>query len=566
MSSDPLADYRRLAAEKRSQWLSNLSSNQVNPTTVSNNNNNNTHSTTTMSSSHSDPTNTNTSSRSINNTPNKPKLKLVERSTQDIVKEREEELNRFSDILNPLTEKKKFIEKLKKEEEEALKKERQEKEKLLKAYRTDPHVGKKSTSIDYPNIDNRMALNSPTKPLESLETIFEAEESHDHLSEPCIIQIRFMDGSTTKAKFNSNDKLTQVCQYIFSSEKGKDYESIRIRIPSSRILSSNNSNNSNNNINNSNSNSNNNSNSNSNNNNNASTSSDSSTLKSMINDTKLPTYFNNTNMSLYTLEQLHLCPNGNIIIEKDVSENGFGEKCLKSDKTSKPMNYLPVEYILQHAGSSYRLKGDTWEEKQKFRERQRDKDVEQSRMEKMNKKKELEMVRKRLEEDKKERNEKKTKQNDSETEVNHTQSTHSMTNLHTDDDDSHDDLKKKKTSNGKSACSSSTLQSPCSIQVRLPNTGSTVKIDSLLGGNTLKDLLDAIIQNTNGVAVSVKDCVFIVQFPHAEYDSSVFKRTTLLEAKLVPRGSVVLESKLKKGVVARSSTPNTDSNVMEEDE
>ncbi|KAF0979921.1 hypothetical protein FDP41_001074 [Naegleria fowleri] len=536
--SDPLADDRRLAAEKRNQWLSSIhasssSSNnnssssipsstrpqQGHAVTTQNDNqyhqNNNNNTTDGQNYHHANPT----LSESTSTTFSKPKLKLIEKSTQDIIKEREEELNRFSDILNPLTEKKKFIEKLKKEQEQAMKKERQEKEKLLKAYRTDPHIGKKTISIDYPNIDNRMALNSPTKPSESLETIFESVESNDLYSEPCIIQIRFIDGTITKAKFNSNDKLTQVCQYIFSSEKGKDYKNIRIRIPAARILQSG---------------------GNSGNHGGNSGGGNGGDITSTSHSIEFSTsttisYFNNTNMSLYTLEQLNLCPNGNIIIENDMTDYGFGEKDLKSDKTSEPMNYLPVEYFLQYAGSSYRLKGDTWEEKQKFRERQREKDVKQCKLEKIQKKKELDMVRKRLEEDKKERNEKKHQlllsSNVHETST--TKDIHLSSLINDKDDKSHhyDSLK-----------NFFTVHSSCSIQVRLPHGGSIVRIDSLLGGNTLKDLFDAIQQNSSAVNVSMNDCVFIVQFPHAEYDSSVFKRITLLDAKLVPRGSIVLES------------------------
>ena len=484
-TQEQLSEYRRLAAERRIRMggSSSESSSASSSTSL-------------PSSKTTKPVDPANDQKNKPSETKKPKLHLTEVSAEEQLKKREEEVSMYSDVINPKTEKKKFLEKAKLEEEARMKKEREEKEFILKSLRTDPHVGKKSKAIDYPNIDNRVALNSPTKPSEKLETIFEnVNEEEEEDAVPCIVQIKFMDGSATKTKFTSKDKLTQVCQYILQSEKaqGDDYKlGIKLKIPSSNLKIA---------------------------------------------------YFDKNTMAKYDLAEVGLCPNGTVIIEKDSTENGFSLSHMKEDTSSKSITYMPVEYLLEYAGTSYRLKGESWEEKQKFRDRQREKEVQEHKEEKLKKKKELEAVRKRLEEDKKEREMRNSKSPS----VGSSSSSSPA----------------KQISLSSSLKPSDAKNASCCVQVKIFN-GATVKIDSLIGNNTLHDLFKA-VSDKAGLDVSASETVFMQTFPNKDYESSKFKHTHLYETNVVPRGSLVLELKSKAGKVSKgSSSTATDESSMDE--
>ncbi|EFC46822.1 predicted protein [Naegleria gruberi] len=247
-------------------------------------------------------------------------------------------------------------------------------------------------------------------------------------------------------------------------------------------------------------------------------------------------------MNLYNLKELELTPNGNLIIENDESEFAFTINNLIQDlNINHELNYLPVEYILQNFGSSYRLKGDTIEEKEKFRNRQREKEIEHAKLEKLKKKKEMEQVRRNLELDKKERLEKLEKLN------NLSSNSHSPSAIFdSSNSNSNSNNSSNSSSNNVISISSCNINTPCSIQVRLPN-GNCVKIENTLyGKNTLNDLYQQVLLkiSSDGLKdIRFDDLQFRRQYPNMDFDSRQFKKVTLLEAQLVPRGLIVLSVK-----------------------
>ncbi|KAL0480968.1 hypothetical protein AKO1_013627 [Acrasis kona] len=160
---------------------------------------------------------------------------------------------------------------------------------------------------------------------------------------PCTIQIRLLDGVTFKtSEFTTQDKLSDICDCIFahSKEIGAFDEY-------------------NNGIN-------------------------------LI--TSFPRRkFTNESMEATTLEQAGLFPSGTVNVERD-TENNNGYK-IKQQVFIDPRRLEAV--------ASWRLKGDSFEEKERFKNKLRDEEISRKEKEKIEKKNELKRLRMQLEEDKK---------------------------------------------------------------------------------------------------------------------------------------------------------------------
>eukprot|EP01080_Neovahlkampfia_damariscottae_P005400 gene5400-9213_t len=158
-------------------------------------------------------------------------------------------------------------------------------------------------------------------------------------SKPCIIQIRMLDGSIKRVEFQTEDLLSRVCEYIL--EIGKLDENNKEKYETGFLISTN-----------------------------------FPKRKFTIEEIETLT-IENTNLMSQTL-----------VIELSLS-NGFKFK-------EKPI-YQYVELVVP----DWKLKGDSYEEKQRFKEKQNKEEIEKKRIEKIEKKKELQRIRQQIESNKK---------------------------------------------------------------------------------------------------------------------------------------------------------------------
>jgi hypothetical protein len=293
-------------------------------------------------------------------------LKL--KSVDEELRERSEELDKLTDVLNPTTEKKKFKKRMEDERQEHLKKEKLEKKRQIELLRAQAQTGKKNNStpwaftkhIDSKNaaeIINRSPLTSSiVKSGQEADMIFapNEEEPVTPTSTPCLVQIRMIEGILLRAKFQSEDKLRVLCEYIVQMATGK--------IPSENKHSFN--------------------------------------EEDYLNGIRISTSFPRktyqlSDLNTITLQKAELCPNGSIFVEKD--EEGF-----KLEEEPQ-YTYKMIENLRTDA--AWRLKGDDVIAKEKFKNKMKDEEIRRAQKEKAEKKKELELIRKRMEEDKKSRSE-----------------------------------------------------------------------------------------------------------------------------------------------------------------
>ncbi|KAL9655399.1 hypothetical protein ABK040_011240 [Willaertia magna] len=281
------------------------------------------------------------------NTTNNKKLKLKEYNIDEIIKQREENAKLL--IFNEINkDKKKFKEKLLEKEKENLKMELLEKEKLIKQLRNDPYVKGNKKKINNSNMEiDIITINN--------------EDNNKIEYDPCIVNIKLLNNENIKITFNGNDKLITIINYLYHS-----------------IYS---------------------------NNNNLNKEEDNE-----INYLKLIIFnkiYDKHNINNFTLKQVGLYPKGSLFLSIDTI-NGIDKNLIikKEDYNKEEINNLK---LLEEYNNKYKLKGDSYEDKLKFRERQTLLEKEKIKKEKLEKKRELELIRMKLKEDKLERMEKLNK-------------------------------------------------------------------------------------------------------------------------------------------------------------
>ena len=198
--------------------------------------------------------------------------------------------------------------------------------------------------------------------------------------------------------------------------------------------------------------------------------------------------------------------------------------------SSEPVNNQPSS-ILNSGGSipviytnPNKLKGDSVEAKLAFAERERLKEQERIRKEKLEEKKRVKALKDAM---KKEKEEKQARLSGSSSSASSSTASSSST----------------VTPKPSESSATSAL-----IQVRLPR-GSTEKIQLNTPG-TLADLFKAVSSHLD----SNEAYSILTPFPRKEYFEEDWQNTTLDQAGLVPKGSVILQLTKNKGVVIKSDT------------
>lgn len=163
-------------------------------------------------------------------------------------------------------------------------------------------------------------------------------------SVPCALQIRMLDGEVLKAEFQSEDLLTTVCEYVCSQGEGEWYK------------------------------------------------------LGIVLSTVFPRRkYSLEEMQKLTLRDVGLVPKGNVVVEKQ--HNGF---ILKQEPKYKYVYENNVCSVIDVCSAipvpAWRLRGESQEEKEKFKEKMRLKEIEEKKQEKLKKKRDLEKVRKQIEE------------------------------------------------------------------------------------------------------------------------------------------------------------------------
>jgi hypothetical protein len=289
--------------------------------------------------------------------------KLVLKSTEEVLNDREKSVSDVLEISKDNSEKVKYKKKLAELEQEKVKKERLEKQKLIESMRAE--FGKPQTK------SNKPKTKTPENELTEDDTVYaqQDEEPLTPTSKPCVIQIRLIDGTVVKAKFQSEDKLTAITNYVIQHIEQLKLE----RRKTTKELDP--------------------------------------ELESYSDGIRLSTTFpkkkfDNRILGTTTIEDAQLYPQGYVIVERDDSEHGFKRKANEPFKS-----YVPVHYL--EAVAPWRLKGDSHDEKEKFKAKMRDKEIEEKEKEKKQKKKQLEIIRLQMEEDKRIREEKRRKSSSS---------------------------------------------------------------------------------------------------------------------------------------------------------
>jgi hypothetical protein len=466
---DQLAEYRRLQAEKRRNKESQNNNNVEQP------------------SSAPTPIKEPATKKKLPDvgptldTTTKISAKLVLKTAEEVLRDRQEEVADVLEMSKDTSEKVKYKKKLAEMEQENVKRDRLEKQQAIERMRAE--FGKKDaltkpikyyTSEEAASIVNKSPINTnPNVNDREPDTIFgiEDEEPLTPTSKPCIVQVRLLDGTNVKAKFQSEDKLSVVTNYIIQhitqqrEEKRKKKEQVNEEEYTAYD--------------------------------------DGIRLSVMFPRKK----FDNRTLDTTTIEQAGLFPQGSVAVERDDSAHGFKRK---EDEPFKA--YVPIDYL--EAVAPWRLKGDSHEEKEKFRSKMRVKEIQEKEREKKEKKKELEKIRIQMEDDKRLREEKKRKKSPNDNEPSPKHMSTSPKNL--------DET------------------SSCLLQVRL-REGATMQVSSLVAGDTLQKLRETLLHE--GKIDHDDQFTFVVPFPRAEYERATFKRVRLLDIGLAPKGIVVVQFK-----------------------
>ncbi|KAL9655700.1 hypothetical protein ABK040_004933 [Willaertia magna] len=281
----------------------------------------------------------------------------------------------------------------------------------------------------------------------------------------------------------------------------------------------------------------------------------------VINESLNPTSTVNTTNTLSTINATSSTDDNNTTVNTTTSPSLGGSNV-----------YVPT--------NPNKLKGDSLEAKLAFRERERLKEIERVKKEKLEEKKRVKALKDQMKREKEEKEKRLLSSSSS-------SSSGSSTNVPSVKDTATTSTTIKptatttpsssnttKTSTGTTTSGTTTTGTSSSssevkkalIQVRLPS-GAVEKVE-LTGSNTLSDLYHAVsskLLNKEEEAHSI-----INAFPRKEYTMDEFESNTLQMCGLVPRGSVVIQPSSSKGVVKKATDTtlltNNDNNEEEEDE
>jgi len=310
------------------------------------------------------------------------------------------------------------------------------------------------------NISNRSPLTHKSVRKSDDFEIFtpNEDESRKSTSAPCIIQIRMMEGIMLKAKFQSEDTLREICEYVIQMATGN------IQIENKRYQFN---------------------------------------EEDYKDGIRLLTIFPRRIFSMndldMTIENAGLCPNGSVIVEKDIS--GFVLR--KEPKYS----YTVTRDMINTA--SWRLRGDNFETKQAFKNKMREENIQEMKKEKETKQKDLERIRLQIEEDRKER----AKLHKKDICVNSIESTRNNEQRMTE-------------------------HFTCMLQIRLPDS-SILVYNNFKITDTLSDVYRRLLED--GKISSHHQISFIISFPKQQIQFHEFDQKTLQSASLVPRGSLIVQ-------------------------
>jgi hypothetical protein len=193
---------------------------------------------------------------------------------------------------------------------------------------------------------NKLSIN--TNPNKECDTFLELkeEECTTVTSKPCVLQIRFLDGSTVKTRFHSEDKLSVVADYVMQFINQRR-EELRKRQKRGEIIDIEQD----------------------------FEAYDAGIRLSILFPRKK---FDNRTLSTTTIKESGLFPKGSIAVERDDSAYGYKYKENRSEKVYVPINYLK-------ANAPWRLRGDSYEEKEKFRKKMRETELQEKELEKRKK-------------------------------------------------------------------------------------------------------------------------------------------------------------------------------------